>query len=107
MTACAVGGAGRGAASERITIVVHNDLRPAIEVTVRLVSEGGARHLLGHVPPQTTRTLPLEVGSIAGSYHLHAAASDGREVRSRTFTPFPYSRVEWSLFSNSLGVDAP
>jgi hypothetical protein len=106
LAACASGG-GRDDATEQITVVVRNDLRPATAVTIRLLAEGGARHLLGSVPPQGTRTLPLQVGAVAGTYHLEAQAADGRELRSRSFTPFPFSRVAWSLFSNSLDVEAP
>lgn len=107
LAACATGGGSRDDSSERITVVVRNDLRPATAVTVRLLSEGGARHLLGNVPPGGTRSLPVEVAAVAGTYHLTAQASDGREVRSREFSLFPFSRVEWSLFSNSLGVQSP
>jgi hypothetical protein len=107
MAACASSGGSRDQPAEQITVVVRNDLRPATAVTIRLLSEGGARHLLGSVAPQGTRTLGVEVGAVAGTYHLEAQAADGRELRSRSFTPFPFSRVSWSLFSNSLAVDAP
>lgn len=88
-------------------MVVRNDLRPAAAVTIRLLSQGGSRHLLGNVPPQGTRAIPVEVAGVAGNYHLEAQASDGRELRSRNFSPFPHSRIEWSLFNNSITVEDP
>ena len=107
LAACASRGGSRDQPTEQITVVVQNDLRPAVAVTIRLLSEGGARHLLGNVPPQGTRNLPVEVAAVAGSYYLESQAADGRVLRSRNFSLFPYSRVEWSLFSNSLVVEAP
>ncbi|HEX6068696.1 MAG TPA: hypothetical protein VFZ18_02705 [Longimicrobiaceae bacterium] len=107
LAACAAGGGSREDAVEPITVAVRNDLRPPTAVTVRLFSDGGARYLLGNVPPQQTRSLPVEVGFVAGEYHLVAEAADGRELRSRTFAAFPFGRVEWTLFSNSLSVQSP
>lgn len=105
--ACATGGGSREDAVEPITVAVRNDLRPPTEVTIRLFADGGARYLLGSVPPQQTRSLSAELGAVAGEYHLVAEAADGRELRSRTFAAFPFGRVEWSLFNNSLSVQSP
>ena len=107
MAACALGRGSGDEPAERITVTVRNDLRPATAVTVRLLSEGGARHLLGNVPPQSTRTIPLEVTAVAGSYHLSAEATDGRELRSRSFAVAPFDLVDWSLFNNSVEVRSP
>ena len=106
-SACATGRGSGDQEAERITVTVRNDLRPAAAVTVRLHSDGGARHLLGNVPPQSTRSLPVEVAAVAGSYHLSAEATDGRQVRSRSFAAGPFDFVDWSLFTNRVDVRSP
>ena len=92
---------------DAVTVVVRNNLRPATAVTVRLVAEGGGRHLLGSIPPQGTRSFRSEPGVVSGTYHLEAEGADGQEMRSRSFSLFPFSRADWSLFSNLVTVDAP
>lgn len=106
-TACAAGGGGRRAADEVVSVRVHNDLRPASEVTVRMISDAGVRQILGSISPQDTRTLQFAQGPFAGTYQLVARAADGREVTSRTFALVPFARVDWSLFTNSLNVGKP
>lgn len=107
LASCAGNRGGRESPPESVTVVVRNDLRPATSVTVRLVAEGGGRHLLGSIPPQANRSLAAELGVVSGTYHLEAQGTDGREVRSRSFSLFPYSRVDWNLFSNLVTIDAP
>lgn len=107
LQACAAGGASRAGEEEFARVRVRNDLRPAAEVTVRLISEAGVRQILGSLPPQSTRILQIDEGPFAGSFQLVAQASDGREVRSRSFVLAPFGRIGWSLFSNSLSVESP
>lgn len=107
LQACAASGASRPGGEEFASVRVRNDLRPATEVTVRLISEAGVRQILGSLPPQSTRLLQIDEGPFAGSFQLVAQAPDGREVRSRSFALDPFGRVGWSLFSNSLTVETP
>ena len=107
LAACAGNSGGREDPPESVTVVVRNELRPATAVTVRLIAEGGGRHLIGSVPPQNTRSISVELGAVSGLYHLEAEGADGRQVRSRSFSLFPFSRADWNLFSNLVTVEAP
>lgn len=105
LAACATGGgSARRVEGETVSIQIRNDLRPGAEVTVRISSTNGVRRVLGTVPPQGTRTLTYDEGSLTGQYRLSAQTSDGREVESRPFPLFGNASVVWVLFNNTLNV---
>ncbi len=104
VAACATSGGRREPRPTLVRVIVQNNLRPAGEVTIRLISSTGERRVLGSVPPGSDRTLEFEDATFTGTFQLVARLADGNQVESRSFTLFPAARVEWVLFNNTLNV---
>lgn len=102
VAACA---AGRGAAAGAVEVEVRNDMLPRADLTVRVISEGGFRQLLGGVAPGATRTLRFREPSYPGRYRLVGQRPDGTEVTSLPFTLFAGAHVTWTVRDNQLSVE--
>jgi hypothetical protein len=101
LAACAAGGRARAGAVE---VEVRNDMLPRADLTVRVVSDGGFRQLLGGVAPGATRTLRFQEPLYTGRYRLVGQRADGTEVTSLPFSLFAGARVTWTVRENRLSV---
>jgi hypothetical protein len=97
--------AGRGAfveeegAQRGVTLWVRNNLSSPSALRVYVISEGGARDLLGTVSPAETKSLPVRQPPV-GRYRFLARTDGGSEVISNIVTFHENEVLEWDLFSN-------
>lgn len=103
--ACAAGaGRSRKVQSPEVLFQVHNDLNPPRALTVRLVSQQGARALLGSLTPGQTKTLRYRDAAYHGQYRLVAEGGARGDITSSTFTLTPGLKVVWMLQGNTIRI---
>lgn len=104
LAACATGAPREGSGSPRVNTVleVQNNLLPPRGVTIRVISAGGPRTVLGVVPTGRTVEFEYEQPGFQGIYYFVAEIDGGASVRSSNVTLRDGTKWEWTLQTNVL-----
>lgn len=106
LAACASGGTRTGGTPDpAMRLQVQNDLVPPRGVTVRAVSAGGPRSMLGTVSAGRTTVLEYEQPGFQGMYYFIAEVDGGPDIQSRSVILREGAELVWSLQTNTLRED--
>jgi hypothetical protein len=107
LAACASAGGRSSGPTLPVQLEINNNLSLPTDITVYAITHGGARTLLGDVPPGTTRSFTFKPVSFSERYHLLAIRPLKRPIRSQFFSVGDdmTGTVVWTLVPNIVGFE--
>lgn len=86
-----------------VAVRVDNNVIPPTSLTVFMVTETGARQILGSVSPSAARSFRYSPAALASSrFRLLARPTTGADLVSQPFTLVDTGAIEWSVRNNSI-----
>jgi hypothetical protein len=107
LAACASAGGRTEGPTLAIDLQVNNNLVIPTDLSVYAIRQGGARALVGNVPPGASRTFKFKPVAFSEPYRLIAIRPNGRMIRSQTFTVGSdmTGAINWTLVPNIVGFE--